>query len=155
MRSAAEGEELSAVVPLSQNWIGEVEPDRAERRIPDDTGANRHPYRRIVHVLQAALTDNGAAGRCAGGGIEGWNLSVDFASGRVRRFALISPDRASIHEYRTTEARVLRQEVERILEFKARAPVVGAAERVIRRTGRNIARTNTSGSKSADQIGTP
>src|ERR1700733_2393842 len=131
MRSAAEGEELSAVVKLSQNWIGEVEPDRAERRIPDDTGANRHPYRRVVHELQAALTGDCA---CLYTSAEGRNLAVDFAGGWACRFSLIPPHRASIHEYRATEARVLWQEVEWVLEFQARAPVVGAAERVIRRT---------------------
>src|SRR5580700_2593725 len=102
MRSAAEGEELGAVVTLLQDRISEVEAQWAERRIPDDAGAGRHADGGAVGVLHAALANEAA--------LYGVDRAVDFAGRGELGFALVAPHRSGIDEYRAAEAGVLGQE---------------------------------------------
>ena len=57
-RTAAELEPLRTVVRLFQERIGEIETQRAERRIPDQAGADGHARGCAIGVLQGAIAAN-------------------------------------------------------------------------------------------------
>ena len=78
--------------------------------------------------------------------------AVDFSGCRILRLALVAPHRSGIDEDGATEAGILGQEVERILEFEAGAPIHRTADIVVRRPGRDVARTYAGRLKSANEI---
>src|SRR5579862_5710459 len=154
MRPAAEGEELGPVVTRLRNRIGKIETQRTEWRIPDDAGASRSAYERRVGKFHAALANEGPAGKVRDGvdDVGTGDNAVDFPSRRIRRLALVAPHRAGIHEHRAAESGVLGQEVERILELETGAPIVGAADGVVRRSRRDVARAEAGRRKAAHQV---
>src|ERR1700723_315561 len=121
MCSAAEGEELGPVVPLLQDRVGKIKPQRSERRVPDDAGADRHANGVGVDVLHATLADEGVGGTAERRG----DGTVDFACSRRSGLSFVIPLRTRIEEYGAAEAGILGQEVERILELQTRSPVIG------------------------------
>src|SRR5215472_1859287 len=121
--------------------VSEVEAQRAEWRIPDDAGAGRHADRGIVDELHAALTEKRLRGANNGSGT-GRNEAVDFAGGGDLGLALVAPHRAGIDEHRAAESGILGQEIEWILHLEAGAPVIGAADRVVRGSRRDVARAD-------------
>src|SRR6185312_394221 len=93
LRAAAKAELLDAVISLLQQWERIIEPQRAERRCPDEADTDRSTHGGRVCGLQ------GFAG--------------DAPVGR----SLVVPERAGVGEHRTFEPGLLGQEGERRLGF--------------------------------------
>src|SRR3569833_120323 len=141
LRAAAEPEHLRAVAGLAAlravftvllQRISEVEAQRSERRIPEQTDTDRG----------AGLADAVETRRHR------------FTGHVPRRRTLIAPDVTRIGEGRDLDADFLRQEVQRRLEFDAGAPEVRAAKRVVVGAAREIARTDAARGEAANQVRT-
>src|SRR6185312_10252277 len=131
-----------------------VEAQRTERRSPDD--ADTHLA--ADHVAIVRLQSQAGSGQSASRIRRLRRLDtaghVDFARCRPRRRALVVPETAGVGIDRALESDFLRQEPERHLQFERSAPVLGAAERVTRTEGIDVARTDAVRSKAANQVRT-
>src|SRR5262245_21938201 len=105
--SAAEPELLHPIVVLLHERESVVEPQRSERRIPDQAHTNGGPDR----------------------------LGIKRTDGLARhvpaRWPLVVPKRTGIGEDRTLDAGILGQEIERRLRFDAGAPIHRSAQRIL------------------------
>src|SRR5262245_22887614 len=113
--------------------MGIVEPQRPERRIPQDAGADRGTD---MHVVVGRR--DGLAGE--------QRLQLDLAR------PLIIPQRAGVGEDRQADAELLGHAEDRELELRRRAPVEGAAQRVEIGAGREVARPDARGGKAAHDV---
>src|SRR5262245_8190506 len=122
---ATEPEVLLPIVLLFQERHREVEPDRPERRRPQDARADRRTH--MHGIVEWTLRQ---------GRVLGADRTLDELSGRreIER-PLVVPDRARVGEYCELHASILGQEVKRRLELHACAPVHRATKRI---AGRSI-----------------
>src|SRR4051794_8981874 len=127
LRSAAEPELLNAIVRTLCDRDRIIEPQRTKGRIPNKTCTNGRAY-------DVGIVNN-----------------QRFAGLRESRWPPIIPKRTGVSINRAADTRVLGYEVERDLEFKAGAPVIGAAERILNGADGNIARAKTGGREAAHQ----
>src|SRR4051794_15127537 len=107
LRTTAEPELLNAIVRTLCDRDRIIEPQRTKGRIPDKTCTN---------------------GRAHDVGIVN---DQRFAGLRESCRPPVIPQRTGVGIDRAAHTRVLRYEVERNLEFKACAPVIGASERIL------------------------
>src|SRR4029077_4652139 len=150
-RAAAETELLDAVVRLLRERECIVEPQRSERRFPNEADADRTTnMHRIVDCTRRRIRDARTEGRTE---IPG----DDLAGRREDRRAGIVPERAGISESGDLDARILGKEIKRRLQLETGAPVVRAAERISQNAGerklRQVAWTNSGWRESTHQIG--
>src|SRR5262249_52626211 len=110
------------------------EPDRPERRGPQNTGADRGIHEHAVVRQRERLAGRPGRRRQPAGRTD------------------IVPERAGVGEYRQLHAGVLGQEVDRRLEFETRHRVDRSAERVLEGAGREVARPDTRGREAADEL---
>src|SRR5262245_6029684 len=141
---ATEPEVLLPIVLLFQERYREVEPDRPERRRPQDTRADR---RTDVHgVVARALRVCRRTDR-----------PLDFfpCCREVER-TLVVPARARVGDARQLHTRLRGQDVERRLQLHARAPVHRATKRIAGRSIEvelgEVARANSRRSKAANKL---
>src|SRR5262249_2386055 len=107
---------------------------------------------RTVGELHAALAEEWSRSRRYGRG--GCNNAVDFAGRRGLRFTPVTPHRSGIDEESAAEAAVFGQEIQRILEFEARAPKHRAADIVVGRARSDVARPYAGRLEPAHQVRT-
>src|SRR5262245_12200236 len=141
---ATEPEVLLPIVLLFQERYREVEPDRPERRGPQDAGADRRTH--MHGVVERAIRVRRRT-----------NRPLDFlACCREVERTFVVPDRARVGEHGELHTRILGQEVERRLQLHARAPVHRATERIAGRSIEvelgEVARANSRRSEAANKL---
>src|SRR6185295_1856649 len=152
-RCAAAKLELLHAVKLTlrkRNRI--VEAQRTEWRSPDDTDTHRGAYHVAVVILQSQTGARSGRRRCRELGRLDATGHVDLTRLRPRCRALVVEQSTGIGIDRTLEPDFLRQEPERHLQFERSAPVFGAAKRVTRAVGIDIARSDAVRCKTTNQV---
>jgi hypothetical protein len=122
-RAAREAEELGLIILALGDRLGEIEPDRTHRRIPDDRPTGRGSDLRRVAANRNAGTlseQRRLVLRRTGTGSRGGEIGL----------ALIAEQGTRIEEERAFQAEVPGQSPDRELNFRRGTKIFRAAERV-------------------------